>query len=101
MQYFYGVFGLQNNKYWIKQYKIEQHNTRQNSFSKKTQGRTVQNKFLWHWIIFCFIRFLEDGMLFWYFRQLVHVLENSYKSNTWQLELLCHVLHLLANQMHP
>ena len=26
-----GAFGLQNNKYWIEQYKTEQQNTRQNN----------------------------------------------------------------------
>jgi len=45
--------------------------TIQNSTWKNNtiQGRTSHDKFLWHWIIFCFIRFLGDKMLFWYFRQ--------------------------------
>jgi len=28
LMYFKGSFGLQNSKYWTKQYKTEQHNTR-------------------------------------------------------------------------
>jgi len=45
---------------------IIQNSTRKNI---KIQERTAQDKILWHWIIFCFIRFLRDKMLFWYFRQ--------------------------------
>jgi len=43
---------------------IIQNSTRKNI---KIQERTAQDKILWHWIIFCFIRFLRDKMLFWYF----------------------------------
>jgi len=47
--------------------------TRQNSTKQNntTQGRTTYNKFLLYWIIFRFIRFLKEEMLFWCFRQLV------------------------------
>jgi len=102
-----------------------QNSTRKNS---TMQGRTTQNKFLCHWIIFCFIWFLGDEMLFWYFKQpvrgtkklyyglvrdknisfclvpciwLVQHLKQFYKSNTGQLKLFCFVLHFLANQTHP
>jgi len=102
------VFGLQNSKYWTEQYKTEQHNTRQNS---TWQILIAFNDF------FCFIWFLGDEMLFWYFRQLVRgtkscvvvwwetkisvlYLKQFYKSNIGQLKLLCHVLQFLANQTH-
>jgi len=42
-----GAFGLQNSKYWTKQYKVEQHNTRQ-----KNTGQIfmVLNNFLFYMI---------------------------------------------------
>jgi len=55
-----GAFGLQNSKYYTKQYKKEHHNTRENNTG---QIFMALNNFLY------FIRFLGDKMLFWYFRQ--------------------------------
>ena len=33
------------------------------------QDRIIQDKLLWYWIIFGFIRFFMDKRLFWYFRE--------------------------------